>query len=128
MASKISEKCSRHIIFVLSRHVHRLMCFEGYCGLCVCVSISQHLNSQMFSGLEKRYHIYSARSAEDQTVPGVIWGKQLYPIAVEALQARLHPGSKTGAAQEFRHSLQRSGKSVSDFIWCIVKKYQMAYV
>lgn len=37
--------------------------------------------------------------------------QQSYPVAVEALRARLDPGSKTVAAQEFRHSLQRSGKT-----------------
>ena len=53
--------------------------------------------------------------------------QQSYPTAVEALRTRLDPGSKTVAAQEFQHSLQKSGESVSDFIRRLEKKYQIAY-
>ena len=53
--------------------------------------------------------------------------QQSYPAAIEALRTRLNPGSKTVAAQEFRHSLQKSGESVSDFIRRLEKKYQIAY-
>ena len=53
--------------------------------------------------------------------------QQSYQSAIEALRIRLDPGSKTVAAQEFRHSLQRDGESVSDFIRRLEKKYQVAY-
>ena len=53
--------------------------------------------------------------------------QQSYPVAVQALRARLDPGSKRVAAQEFCHSLQRSGETVSDFIRLLEKKYQIAY-
>ena len=50
-----------------------------------------------------------------------------YSTAVEALRVRLDPGSKTVAAQEFRHSLQRSNESVADFVRCLEKTFQVAY-
>ena len=52
--------------------------------------------------------------------------QQSYPAAIEALRTRLDPGSKTVAAQDFRHSLQKSGESVSAFIRRLEKKYQIA--
>ena len=42
--------------------------------------------------------------------------KNDFTAAVNALRARLDPASKTMAAQDFRHSLQRSGEGVPDFI------------
>ena len=53
--------------------------------------------------------------------------QQDYPKAIEALRARLDPGSKTMAAQDFRHSLQKNGETVSDFICRLEKTYQIAY-
>ena len=53
--------------------------------------------------------------------------QQCYAAAIEALRRRLDPGSKTVAAQEFRHSLQRRGEVVSDFIQRLEKKYHVAY-
>ena len=50
-----------------------------------------------------------------------------YSTAIDALGTRLDPGSKITAAQEFRHSLQRSSETVSDFIRRIQKTYQVAY-
>ena len=53
--------------------------------------------------------------------------QQSYLAEIEALRTRLDPGSKTVAAQQFRHSLQKSGECVSDFIRRLEKKYQIAY-
>ena len=50
-----------------------------------------------------------------------------FTAAVNALRARLDPGSKTMAAQDFRHSLQRSGEGVPDFIRRLEKTFQIAY-
>ena len=50
-----------------------------------------------------------------------------FTTAVSALRARLDPGSKTMAAQDFRHSLQRSGEGVPDFIRRLEKTFQIAY-
>ena len=53
--------------------------------------------------------------------------QQDYPEAIEALRTRLDPESKTMAAQDFRHSLQKNGETVSDFICRLEKTYQIAY-
>ena len=53
--------------------------------------------------------------------------QQCYAAAIEALCRRLDPGSKTVAAQEFRHSLQCQGEVVSDFIERLKKMYHNAY-
>ena len=53
--------------------------------------------------------------------------QQDYRTAIEALRSRLDPGSKTMAAQDFRHSIQRSGESVPDYIRRLEKTYQIAY-
>ena len=53
--------------------------------------------------------------------------QQSHPRAVSALRARLDPGSKTMAAQDFSHSVQRSGEPVTDFIRRLEKTYQIAY-
>ena len=45
----------------------------------------------------------------------------------DALHVRLDPDSKTMAAQDFRHSLQKSGENVPDFIWRLEKTFQIAY-
>ena len=50
-----------------------------------------------------------------------------YTIAIQALRGRLDPGSKTMAAQDFRHSRQKSSESVADFIRRLEKTYQIAY-
>ena len=53
--------------------------------------------------------------------------QQSYPEAIKTLRARLDPGSKTIAAQEFRHTLQQPNESVPDFIRRLEKTYQTAY-
>ena len=53
--------------------------------------------------------------------------QRCYTAAIEALRRRLDPGSKTVAAQEFRHSLQRRGEVVSDFIQRLEKMYHVTY-
>ena len=53
--------------------------------------------------------------------------QQTYSIAIETLRTRLDPGSKTMAAEDFRHSLQRDGEVISDFIRRHEKMYQIAY-
>ena len=50
--------------------------------------------------------------------------QQSYPKAVDA---RLDLTNKTIAAQEFRHSTQRQGESVAEFIRRLEKAYQVAY-
>ncbi len=46
---------------------------------------------------------------------------------MKALRGRLDPGSKATAAQDFRHTSQGEGESVSDFIRRIEKMFQLAY-
>ena len=53
--------------------------------------------------------------------------KATFSTAVDALRARLDPGSKTMAAQDFRHSAQLESESVADFIRRLEKTYQIAY-
>ena len=53
--------------------------------------------------------------------------QQSYPAAIAALQSRLDPRNITVAAQEFRHSIQRQGESVAEFIRQIEKAYRVAY-
>ena len=53
--------------------------------------------------------------------------QQDYEAAISALRSRLDPGSKTMAAQDFRHSAQKSGECVPDFIRRLEKTYQIAY-
>ena len=52
--------------------------------------------------------------------------QQDYEAAISALRSRLDPGSKTMAAQDFRHSAQKSGECVPDFIRKLEKTYQIA--
>ena len=47
--------------------------------------------------------------------------------AVEALRLRLDCGSKTLAAQDFRHATQHEGEPVSDFVRCLERTFRMAY-
>ena len=53
--------------------------------------------------------------------------QQDFKAAINALRARLDPGSKTMAAQEFRHTLQKVGETVPDFIRRVEKIFQIAY-
>ena len=46
---------------------------------------------------------------------------------VEALRSRLDCGSKTLAAQDFRHATQRDGESVSEFVRCLERVFRTAY-
>jgi hypothetical protein len=47
--------------------------------------------------------------------------------AIASLRRRLDPGSKTVAAQDFRHTLQKEGESVSDFIRRLERTFRIAY-
>ena len=53
--------------------------------------------------------------------------QQDYTNAIEALRSRLDSTNRTMAAQDFRHSIQRQGESVADFIRRLEKAYQLAY-
>lgn len=53
--------------------------------------------------------------------------KGTFETAVSALQGRLDPGSKTMAAQDFRHATQGEGESVSDFIRRLERTFHLAY-
>jgi hypothetical protein len=53
--------------------------------------------------------------------------KDTFSNAVEALRARLDPGSKTMAAQDFRHSAQLENEGVADFIRRLEKTFHIAY-
>ena len=46
-----------------------------------------------------------------------------YERSVEALRARLDPGSKVMAAQDYCHATQDEGEKVSDFIHCLDKTF-----
>lgn len=53
--------------------------------------------------------------------------KSDYEKGVRALRARLDPGSKALAAQDFRHAAQEENEKVSDFIRRIEKTFRRAY-
>ena len=53
--------------------------------------------------------------------------KDTFSNAVEALRVRLDPGSKTMAAQDFRHAAQLENEGVADFIRRLEKTFQIAY-
>ena len=53
--------------------------------------------------------------------------RSTYASAIEALRGRLDPGSKTLAAQDFRHTLQKEGESVADFIRRLERVFRLAY-
>ena len=48
-------------------------------------------------------------------------------LAMEALRLRLDSCSKAVAAQDFRHTMQRDGESVADFIRCLEPTFRVAY-
>ena len=53
--------------------------------------------------------------------------KDTYTHAMSALRARLDPGSKALAAQEFRHTTQRESESVADFTRRLERTFKIAY-
>jgi len=53
--------------------------------------------------------------------------KSSYTMAVREMQTRLDPGSKVMAAQDFRHTIQDSKESVSDFIRRLEQVFRRAY-
>ena len=53
--------------------------------------------------------------------------KKTYPSAVESLRARLDPGGRTLAAQDFRHTRQREDEGVATFIRRLERTFQIAY-
>ena len=53
--------------------------------------------------------------------------KSDYEKGVRALRARLDPGSKALAAQDFRHAAQDENEKVSDFVRRIEKTFRRAY-
>ncbi len=53
--------------------------------------------------------------------------KITYDSTTEALRSRLDRGSRVLAAQDFRHTLQRDGESVSDFIMRLERTFRIAY-
>ena len=52
---------------------------------------------------------------------------RIFDDVVEALQARLDPGGKAMAAQDFRHASQGKGESVSDFVRRLERIFRVAY-
>jgi len=48
-------------------------------------------------------------------------------MAVESLRVRLDPGSRTLAAQDFRHTRQGNQECVSTFIRRLERTFQIAY-
>ena len=53
--------------------------------------------------------------------------RRSYTQAVSALRARLDPGSKTLAAQDFRHTVQGEAESVADFVRKLERSFRVAY-
>lgn len=53
--------------------------------------------------------------------------KQSWDRAVAALHARLDPGSKQLAAQDFRHTLQENKEAVADFVRRLERTFRIAY-
>jgi len=53
--------------------------------------------------------------------------KSTFDTAVKALQARLDPGNKLLAAQDFRHLTQSEGESVAKFISQLETIFKVAY-
>ena len=53
--------------------------------------------------------------------------KRSYTQAVEALHLRLDPGSRTLAAQDFRHTSQADEEKVADFIRRLERMFNVAY-
>ena len=52
---------------------------------------------------------------------------QNYDSAVQALWERLDPGSRVLAGQNFRHTAQREGESVSNFVRRLERTFHVAY-
>ena len=52
---------------------------------------------------------------------------QNYEDAVQALRERLDPGSRVLAGQDFRHTAQRDGEAVSDFVRRLEWTFHVAY-
>ena len=53
--------------------------------------------------------------------------KATYETAVESLHTRIDPGSRTLAAQDFRHSTQGEKEPVADFIRRLERTFRVAY-
>ena len=53
--------------------------------------------------------------------------KDSLDTAIASLRRRLDPGSKALAAQDFRHTLQKEGEAVSDFIRRLERTFRVAY-
>ena len=53
--------------------------------------------------------------------------KSTYSASKQALHARLDPGSKVLAAQDFRHAIQKDDESIADFIRRMERCFQVAY-
>lgn len=53
--------------------------------------------------------------------------KVSYTEAIKALRLRLNPGSRTLAAQEFRHTSQSYNERVADFIRRLERTFNVAY-
>ena len=53
--------------------------------------------------------------------------KNTYSLAVTTLKCRLDPGSKTLAAQDFRHTVQLDTEGVGDFIRRLERNFRIAY-
>lgn len=66
----------------------------------------------------KAYQEWILMSSED---------KKSYESASRALKARLDPGAKTLAAQDFRHASQRESESVGEFIRRLERIFQISY-
>ncbi len=54
-------------------------------------------------------------------------GKETYSAAVESLRGRLDPGSRTLAAQDYRHTRQGGQERMSTFIRRLERTFQIAY-
>ena len=53
--------------------------------------------------------------------------KGTFSGAVQSLKSRLDPGSKTLAAQDFRHTVQSDSESVADYIRRLERNFRIAY-
>ena len=53
--------------------------------------------------------------------------KTSYQTAIKALREKLDPGNQTLAALDFRHTTQKAGEPVSDFIGCLEQIFQTGF-
>ena len=53
--------------------------------------------------------------------------KRVFSSAVATLRSRLNPGSKKLTAQDFRHTIQLEGESVSCYIRRLERAFKVAY-